>query len=273
MNTWQVLRQFKYLLKAQKWPSGTKPAFGSVHVTVAPDERAMERFRFPLALVRPLGSIVDPIYNEEGDILRQDIQVTLIVSVASDAIGEAALIGGNRSGGVTESSGRGLLEVEEVLFDAITRVNGIDGVEMVAKQKSAVEAQIRGDVQYVAWRGYNIEAFTTVDRFYHPATRLAGTGLGGGSVSLTWKLPPSRYDLYRMTLRRAAGGTPPATPASGTGVTLSGDLVSSVTDTPGAGTFSYALFAQYDESYDQDTGSPSSAERDSAAETLTIGVS
>jgi hypothetical protein len=74
----------------------------------------------------------------------------------------------------------------------------------------------------------------------------------------------NRFDRRQMVLRR--GATLPASATAGTGVTLSGDLATSVVDTPGAGTWYYALFAAYDE-----YGSASN-ERYSAAATTSAVV-
>ena len=75
-------------------------------------------------------------------------------------------------------------------------------------------------------------------------------------MSLTWANPPSRYDLRRVRLRRAAGSTPPASISAGSEVTLAADLSTSVVDAVAAGTYSYTLFGCYDE-----TNSPPSADQ------------
>lgn len=269
MNTWQVCRQLKYLLRSRTW-DGTTNAFGSVHVTAAPKEAAYGVFRFPLALIRPLSARFDPDFGEEPELVMQDVEVQLVVANAADVVGEASLIGANRAAVPTTSAGRGLLEVEEALMDAAARLSAIDGVEMLCRARSAVGAVHDDAIGYAAFRTYTFEVMTTADRFYHPATRLSATAAGGGSVSLTWRLPPDRYDRRRVVLRRASGSTAPASITAGTGVTLSGDLATSVTDAPGAGTFSYSVFATYDETDGRPEGTPDSDDFVSAAETDTV---
>lgn len=246
MNTFQVVQQIKYLLVNRLWEGTGEKVFGSVFISVRPNEDVYEHSMFPVAIIRPMGATIDPEHEEEHEYLAQEIDVIVAQAVAGDGYGEAPIIGANRSS-TTSSGGRGLLEIEEEVFDSITLANGIDGIEILLRQKSAIDAAIDDEIGYVVFRGYRFEALTTSNRFYHPPTRLSATAAGGGSVNLAWKLPPARFDRYRVILRRAAGGTPPATAVSGTGVTLGGDLATSVTDSPGAGTFSYSIFGAYDE--------------------------
>lgn len=216
-------------------------------ITVAPSENAAGILVVPMALLRPDGATSDSGHDEEPDLVEQIVGLRLAVAIPGDAIGENALIGANRVG-QTDSRGRGLLEIEEEVFAAIERLNDIDGVRIQSRAKSAATAVLHERIGYIGMRDYSFEAICTADRFYHPGSKLTATALGGGSVSLTWVLPPDRYDRLRVKLRRAAGSTPPATPSAGTGVTLSGDFATSVTDAPGVGTFSYSLFGMYDES-------------------------
>lgn len=78
---------------------------------------------------------------------------------------------------------------------------------------------------------------------YSPASALAAVNNEDGTLSLSWTNPSGAVG---MVLRRASGSTPPETVEDGTGVTLGGALATSVVDSPGFGTWSYALFAGYD---------------------------
>lgn len=79
--------------------------------------------------------------------------------------------------------------------------------------------------------------------YYAPATGFAAVDSGGGAAALSWTNPSG---AVAMVVRRASGATAPATVEDGTGVTLSGALAESVSDSPGAGTWSYAVFAGHD---------------------------
>ena len=107
---------------------------------------------------------------------------------------------------------------------------------------------------------------TTTEHF-HPCPRFNATG-GVGSVTLAWTLPPARFDRLRVVLIRKAGSSAPTSVSDGTAVTLSGDLATSKTDTIAAGTYSYSLFAVYDETH----ATPTTVEKYSAAATKTAIV-
>jgi len=101
----------------------------------------------------------------------------------------------------------------------------------------------------IAVRGeYVFAATVSYERFYHSCEQFKAADAGSGNASLSWTIPPDRFDRDKVILRRAAGSTPPASATAGTGVTLSGDLATSVTDNPGSGSFAYSLFGAYDES-------------------------
>ena len=248
MNLLQVLKQVRYLLRSRQWEGTGEIVFAedSVHVTTAPEDHALASMISPIALIRPLEETSDPKHDEEPDYLVGTFALKLITVTPGDAaIGENALIGANRTAGASSSKGRGLLEIEEEVFAAIESLNGVDGVEIQCRAKGAAGATIDAEMRYMAFRDYTFEAIVTADRFYHPPRNLAAVAPGGGQVSLTWTLPPDRFDRRQMVLRRASGSTAPATPTAGTGVTLGSDLATSVTDTPGVGTWSYALFCGY----------------------------
>lgn len=247
MNVWQVEKQLRYLLRARLWQeAGGVVVFGSVHITNTLTEKAVSTLRTPFVLIQTGGSTADP---ERPGYVHQEIPLILCVGMFGDQFGESAMIGANRptTGVPTASQGRGLLEVEEELLGTVRQVQETSGVKIVSRSKSSAEALIIANRHDVYARSYNLEADCTDQRYYHPPLRLAATG-GVGSVSLTWSLPPDRYDRRQILLRRAVGATPPASSTAGTGVTLGGLLATSVSDGGLApGTYSYAIFCGYDE--------------------------
>lgn len=269
MNAWQVFKQVRKLLEDQVWPdSGGESVFGNVVISVAPEERALRNMRMPVVMIVPLDAEADPQFDEEEGMILQNIGIKIIQAIAGDPVGQSVLVGGYRGlAGQSKSAGRGLLEIEEPMLDSISQLNEIDGISIMMRYKSAVE-HVLDDIGYVAWRDYTFEALVTSTRFYHTAEKLTAVDVGnGGDITLSWELPPSRFDLLRVILRRASGSTAPSTPTSGTGVTLSGNLATGVTDSTGApGQYSYALFAAYDETND----TPSVEQRFSASVTTTI---
>ena len=138
-----------------------------------------------------------------------------------------------------------MLEIEERLLKEVGRVTGVDGVRVVNSFRSSADVEPEKDVA-VVYRDYMFDALVGNDRFYHSPTRLTAVDATGGGASLTWKLPPDRFDSVTVEIVRKAGSTAPTSPTDGTSVNKS-PTDTSVTDSPGAGTFSYSAFAWYDE--------------------------
>ncbi len=270
MNRWQISRQLKFILQNAVWPGGTEVVFGGVAVSVRPPDEWRKNFRWPLAAIRPMPVSSDPQHNEQPDLLVGQWAVRIYVVQASDEFGEGVLIGGHRASAIT-SDGRGLLEIERIVYLEIARLHGVDGIEAQVIAASAADAEYDDDIGYIAAGEYILEVTTTTEPFYHPPDRFAATILGGGSVSFVWRTPPDRFDRFRVLMRRAAGSIPPATISSGTSVPLGSNLPTSVTDAPGAGTFSYSLFGTYDEDDTYD-GTADSDDQVSSPATLTVVV-
>ena len=141
---------------------------------------------------------------------------------------------------------------------AAVEVSGPGGVRLhlVAQGQAAAAADERHG--YVVVRGYEFEVFGSVFRRYPPPQNLlALTGVVAGTIDLAWDLPGPRYDLADMILRRNLGAVFPTGPTDGTSVLLPlpPPLPAAFSDTgliPGA-TYSYALFAGYDEINDPPT--------------------
>ncbi len=217
-------------------------------------------------MIVPEEGTADP---DEPSLWKDIFSVSLAVRVAADPWGETVLIGGLRgTDGQGSSDGRGLMELEEELRKTLRFLNATSGVKIRVLGRSSIATVYDEDLGYVAARSYRFEALTTDERDYPAPTRLTAVdAAGAGDADLAWTLPPARYDRLSLTLRRAAGATAPATATSGTGVTV-GALVTSLTDSPGAGEFSYSLFMGYDELND----TPATVDRFSPAVSKTVTV-
>lgn len=245
MNPWQVAKQLRSLLQAAVWPDGTGDvAFGKVLVSAGIDRGAAAGLRFPFARIWPLNMEVD---QDEENLVRQIFRVELTVCNAGDPWGESALIGSARGGGQGSSSGRGLMEVEEVFFDALTLLNETDGVSIRLDARSAAEAANSEEHGYVASLAYDLEAWCSADRSYPPASRVAAEDQTGQIARLTWTLPADRYDRVSVVVRRASGSTAPSSVTDGTSVTVSGEAATVDDDVSSPGTYSWAVFVGYDE--------------------------
>ncbi len=268
MNTWQLCGELRSVLRALLWTGSSNQVFGSeaVVVTVGPEADAGGAMRFPAALIRPLDASVDPDHSQQPDLIRQRIGIRLMAAVAGDAIGEVPLLGGFWTTVADDASqGRGLLELEEELYNAVELLSLDDGVEIQFMAAGASQAVLLEGTGYIAFRDYEFEAWVTASRDYPPAREFLVVSAGSGFVDLSWKNPnTTRYDFRRMRLRRLAGSTPP-TSSNGTALTLSSDTAETHLDAPGTGTFSYSIFGSYDDRQD-----PPATDREfSAADSVT----
>lgn len=266
MNAYQVTRQLAYLLRQATWPGSATAVFHDVKITQAPVDVLLGQLRAPFALIRVGSGSPD---DQAPRLMEEGLEVAIVASSAGDGTGQVALVGGPRAGGQTSSSGRGVLELEEELLRAAAKLGGQNGVRLNLVASGRGEALLDGTT-LAASRGYSFRARTSTERSYRaPSLFVATAGApGSGNVSMTWDLPPARFDRLEVVLRRASGATAPTSPTDGTGVALSGPLATSVTDSPGAGTWSYALFAGYDET----SATPTTSDRWSSPVTRTSVV-
>jgi len=273
VNSWQVAKQLKYVLKARKWDGTSNVIFNknSVIVSANPELHALSTLIVPICIIKPLDLTVDPEFGEERSLVERNVQLSLITAIGGDAAtSENAVLGANRTGGSLVSEGRGLLELEEEVYGAIQRLTEQTGIKMsfISSSGNAVTRIDTGDaIWYVSMADYRFKFFCGTVRSYAPVRELMVTVPSIGTQNdLAWTLPPDRYDRYKIVVRKATGTTPPASPSAGTGVTLGSDLATSVTDTVVFGsTTSYSVFVAYDETHEP----LSVEERYSAAESIT----
>lgn len=255
MNDLQIARQIQTILRAITWSdAGLVFARESVLVTMGIREDAVREVVMPCALIRPGGFRADA---EQPGVGTYEVVVSIAQVNSQDQFGETALVGANRGGG---SDGRGILEVKELVLAALLQIGPASGFRIVLRSSGNAQAASIPGIGYCLEMELRFEVAGTTARTYQAPSGFARTGSGSTAV-LAWNAP-TRWDHRRFILRRASGSTPPATSSSGTGVTLTGTPdgagITGVTDSPGAGTYSYALFAVYDDT-DADTDGQVSA--------------
>lgn len=257
MNAWQQLNQTQWLLGLQTWAdSPTEHVFGqkastvgsggSVIISDGPFDKVLATLRRPFCILSTQGFSAD---EEHPDIRRHRFSAILCTEVEGDPFGERAVMGGPRpaAGGQGSSRGRGLLEVCERAEAAFGRLTGADGCPAWFALTGAGASERQG-TKVVSSCRYSVEAACTRQPQYDAPQNLVATAAGGGTVNLTWTLPPARWDRRLVILRRAAGSTAPASATAGTGVALSGVAALLVADTGLVpGTYSYAVFEAYTE--------------------------
>lgn len=167
MNESTLLSNLKTTLLAQKWTGSSNVVFGTGSVLATPNtDEAMQgaikaAIRTPICLLQLLGAESDPEHDEEPDLLKINFNARLIVNIPGDAVGENAVLGANKTGGSIKSEGRGLVEVEQELYNAIGKLNALESYSIQNRMKGAqAAAQIAPSV-YLAWRDYLFEAWVT----------------------------------------------------------------------------------------------------------------
>lgn len=188
---------------------------------------------------------------------------------ASSQSGGEAVVGGNRES-LGSSRGRGLLEVESLvkaaLFNSLglvarPRTGGAQPVNVAGKQSGLIAERV---LDIVATRLPSFPDYNRVQKLL--------ASVAGGVVSLSWAAPSTRYDLVGFTWAKASGSTAPTSPSAGTFVAGTTHVLS---DSPGAGTWSYSIWNSYDATVDPFTGTgvvPVAANRWSSSQTAQNGV-
>lgn len=284
MNPWQLTQQIVWLFNKSNctWAdSPGDPVFGRVGVTPLDPSFFDLDTSNPTLLVRPGATENNPEHPEI--IERAAWEVGILGAVGTDQGGSASTVGGNRAS-LGSSQGRGVLEIEPIVLARLRDGTMGLGPRLIAR---GIDRASGFDVPgLVTLRVYEVVATRPLQSapYYQPVTRLLATSPGAGSATLTWRLPqvmggtnsPTplyRWDLVGLTVRRASGSTAPASPTAGTGVPVVG-LASTVTDSPGAGMWSYAVFATYDAGRDPITGAQPGTPltRYAASATVTVTV-
>lgn len=251
MNRWQVAKQFVWLLGNKTWPDApNEPVFSKAVVSDLPIEVVYTSETVPFVLVRPQGADKDGEHPEHASVQR--FEIAIAAEGWTDLEGASALVGGNRvapSGGLSHqgtSQGRGLLELEELARQALTSLDGSGGMVSACTVGSSNELTIMPGGVLVSVVRLAVEVYnTTRDRTYAYPIMLKASG-AGGVVSLTWSLPPSRWDSLGLVLVYQSGTSAPSAPNLGTPVSVT-PTQTTASVTTGTGTWSFALFSSYDE--------------------------
>lgn len=162
MNTRELCLAVQTQLRARLWDGSGEKVFasGAVLVTLGIDTELAPRLRFPIALVSPLSGAVDPDHKQEPGLVKRQISVWLIASVAGDPWGEGPLIGACRPS-TTSSSGAGLLELEEELWAAIKILNALEGINILFVASTVPTIDWVGEKKIAVSAKYVFDALVT----------------------------------------------------------------------------------------------------------------
>ena len=257
MSPWQSARQIAYLLRSKVWAdSPGAHLLTKCIVTSIDPPKLIGEISMPFATVNR----VETIYDEENlELVKSaSFRVAVIAEVSADNYGQGVLVGAN-VGQQGSSGGKGLEELVQALIASL-HPEQIPGLLCVCGKPEVAQVKLENQVN-IGVATFTVSVMNlSATPSYDPVYRLKATN-GSGQVTLSWALPPTRFDTLAPIVRRSgAGGSAPATPSSGTGVSVSpGDT--SVTVTGLSGTYQFSVFMSYDETH----GTPVTADRYSDA--------
>lgn len=237
MNDWQIAQQLAYLAKQITWDGSTK-VFKSEDVVVSFLDQylVMKVSHVPALIVRVLNKNTTDANKLRADEQEMNFALDIVHSVPGDQTGDATLLGRNQTAGVL---GKGILEIEEKVQSVLELLTQQNGIEFYSVSSSTPEPSPIGDNRNLAYRRLSFSAWGTRQRTYPRPIRFRATG----SVSLSWTAPPSRYDYTRVEVWRHTSEIT----SYGTGTSIYSSTGTSTTNSPGSGTWYYAIFAIYTE--------------------------
>jgi len=248
LSTRQLMRQLEYKARALTWanaPSETVFSSDGCLSSALTWDQLIDHIRFPACIFNVLSS--SPNAEAPGLKILQ-IKATIIARHDNDRQGRLVLQGGHQAYTTGSSKGKGLLELQEKLWDAIASLGRDSGV--VYQINMTGERMFGGsgvdDAIALAVLEIDFEAIV-FEKSIYPDTYKIATSQVSADVVITWVDPPDRYDRISsggIIVARKSGSNPTtaeqiATVAIGTQTYT--DLV------PAAASYTYGLFASYDE--------------------------
>ncbi|RME79896.1 MAG: hypothetical protein D6785_10875 [Planctomycetota bacterium] len=245
MSTRQLLRQIEYTAKNLSWSGGGK-VFHDVIVSVLGWEFFVDSdLRTPYLIIQADSSTS----NEENPQLKQtNVRLSIVSRHEGDRFGRQAAIGGHGSWSQTNSFQKGIFEIQEKLWETLEKEGRDSGVIYMLSGRSERVIAGQGTEQEESLAIMDIEFQATIfERSIYPDAHNFKASKSGNDAVLTWQDPPVRYDLIQtggLIIARKLGSNPTTADQIAT-VNIG---VQNYTDVnPGAGTWHYGLFVQYDE--------------------------
>lgn len=236
MNSWQLAQQIRHDLRSILWPNGDHVFGGAVFVYAGAAAADVHPPGFPFALVTVGAGTPDP---DAPDLIEQTFEIVAATEVMGDPLGEAAMIGGNRTD-YTSSAGAGALEIAERVRATVQALTGYDGAPVVVSGSGVGAPSVLDDRRHVVLSSFTVTALCTSQPYYRPPQRLRAAN---GSWHWNGARCSQRFDFQSFLLGYVSGSTPVAT------VTELDAIVTTTTNTFSAEAVLpgkvYQLFAAY----------------------------
>jgi hypothetical protein len=166
VNEITLLQTIKTTLIAAVWPTTSNVVFPTGSVIIAVDNQntldyAIKHLRSPIAIISPGAGQSDPIYDEQPDFAYLEVSVKLVVHTPGDPVGENTLLGANLTGGANKSEGKGILTLEQNLYNAIGKL--VEATVVIQfRQKGVVGGESLPNGSYIEYRDYRFEMIGTL---------------------------------------------------------------------------------------------------------------
>lgn len=166
MNEYTILTSVKSELIAQTWTGSANVVFPTGCVAITPPtgevvRNALETMRVPFALIQPSSAESDPNFDEEPDFMRILVNIIIVVAIPGGAVGEEAMLGANKTLGSTKSEGRGLLEIEQEVYNAIGKLNALESITLQFRQRGEEGAIMQPPSTWIQYRTLSFEGWCT----------------------------------------------------------------------------------------------------------------
>lgn len=166
MNESTLLSNIRTRLIAQTWTGSSNVVFPTGSVAVVPAladaiAQALNTMRTPICLIEPGTAESDPAHDEEPDFVRFSPNAILLTAIPGDVTGENAVLGANKTGGATASEGRGIVEVAQEFYRAVGKLNALESITLLVRQKGQQGAVRKSPTEWIAYRIYSLEAWGT----------------------------------------------------------------------------------------------------------------
>lgn len=249
MDSLQIVRQVKYQLEQQAYAEGDARnvfASGSVRVVAEVPEEIMAETRGPFGFVVYTAGNNDP---EHDEIKEASVTVTVVVCHFGDMFGEDAVIGGLASPTSGNSASKGVLEVGRHVRSALRNLDTADGIQTLSLISSDAQVALIDGNRSAARQDHTLTVYHEDVDSYPSVERFAGSA-AGGTATLTWTDPGTRYDSNDIEIRRVSGSVASFVRTSGT---LVGNIAlgtQTTTDSPASATYTYGAWGTFDENGD-----------------------
>lgn len=156
MTEYSLYQTLRSLLAATT--VGGSTAFTQVVVSYASDPVLVSQLSHPSCIIVPGACRSDPDFGEEPSLHHADVVVRVLATIPGDAVGEAAVMGANQTGG---TKGYGVLRLAQVVRDVLSNLSPDDGITIKNVTSGAGQGGYVDESRYLGYRDVQFTAVFT----------------------------------------------------------------------------------------------------------------